>query len=64
MQTLKQQALDVISRLPDEISLDDIIYQPYVIDKIRKGREAVKQDDVITSEDLKKEQIWEKSERR
>lgn len=55
MESLKQEALNVISKMPDTAEIDDIMYRLYVIDKVRKGREAVKQGEVISIEDLKKE---------
>jgi hypothetical protein len=55
MESLKQEALNVISKLPDTAELDDIMYRLYVIDKVRKGREAVKRGEVVSLEDLKKE---------
>ena len=55
MESLKQEALNVISKLPDTAEIDDIMYRLYVIDKIRKGREAVQRGDVVSVEDLKKE---------
>jgi len=41
--------------MPDSAEIDDMMYQLYVIDKVRKGREAVKRGEIITIEDLKKE---------
>ncbi len=35
--------------------MDEIMYQLYVLDKIRKGQEAVEQGNTITSEELKRE---------
>jgi hypothetical protein len=55
METLKQEALNVISKMPDTAEIDDIMYRLYVIDKVRKGREAVQRGEVISIEDLKKE---------
>jgi len=55
METLKQEALNVISKLPDTADIDEIMYRLYVIDKVRKGRVAVQQGDTISLEDLKKE---------
>ena len=54
MESLKQEALNVISKMPDTAELDDIMYRLYVIDKVRKGREAVQRGEV-SMEDLKKE---------
>ncbi|MBI5746956.1 MAG: hypothetical protein HZA13_08130 [Nitrospirae bacterium] len=59
METLKQEAIRVISKLPDTANIDDIMYELYVIDKVKKGREAAERGDTISIEDLKKEmQTW------
>ena len=55
MESLKQEALNVISKLPDTAEIDDIMYRLYVIDKVRKGREAVQRGEVLSIEELKKE---------
>ena len=55
MESLKQEALTVISKMPDTAEIDDIMYRLYVIDKVRKGREAVRRGETISIEDLKKE---------
>ncbi len=55
METLREEAINVISKLPDSASIDDIMYQLYVIDKVRKGRETIKQGDSISIEELKGE---------
>ena len=55
MESLKQEAINVISKMPDTAEIDDIMYRLYVIDKVRKGREAVKRGEVVSMEDLKKE---------
>ena len=54
MENLKQDALNVISKMPDTAEIDDIMYRLYVIDKIRKGRESVKLGEVVSIEHLKK----------
>jgi predicted transcriptional regulator len=55
METLKQDSINAISRLPDSANIDDIMYRLYVIDKVRKGEAAVNEGKVITIEELKKE---------
>lgn len=37
------------------MDIDEIMYWLYVLDKIRKGREAVEQDHSISHEDLRHE---------
>ncbi len=59
MESLKQEALNVISKMPDTAEIDDIMYRLYVIDKVRKGREAVQRGEVVSIEELKKEiETW------
>lgn len=59
METLKAEAINAISKLPESASIDDIMYELYVIDKIKKGREAAERGDTISIEELKKEmQTW------
>ena len=55
MESLKQEALNVISKMPETAEIDDIMYRLYVIDKVRKGREAVQRGEIVSIEDLKKE---------
>lgn len=55
MQALKQEALNTISQLPDDADMEEIMYRLYVLDKIQKGQEAVKQGKTLTSEALQRE---------
>jgi hypothetical protein len=55
MNTLKQEALTAIAQLPDVADIDTIMYRLYMIDKVRKGREAVERGETISVEDLKRE---------
>ena len=55
MESPKQEVINVISKMPDTAEIDDIIYRFYVIDKVRKGREAVQRGEVVSIEELKKE---------
>lgn len=57
MQTpsLKQKALESLRHLPDDADIDEIMYRLYVIDKLRKSREAVEKGEIIRHEDLKRE---------
>ncbi len=55
MQAAKQEALNTINQLPENTDMDEIMYRLYVLDKIRKGQEAVEQGKTITGEELKRE---------
>lgn len=55
MQAAKQEALNIINQLPDNANIDEIMYQLYVLDKIKKGQEAIEHDQTTSSETLKQE---------
>jgi len=55
MQAAKKEALHTIDQLPEDADMDEIMYRLYVLDKIRKGQEAVEQGNTVTSEELKRE---------
>ena len=59
MNTLKQEALTAIEQLPETADIDAIMYKLYVVDKVRKGREAVEKGETVSAEDLKREiELW------
>ena len=55
MQPAKQEALEIIGKLPDDSDMDEIMYRLYVLDKIRKGQVAVEQGRTTSSEALTRE---------
>ena len=55
MNTLKQEALTAIAQLPETADVDTMMYKLYVIDKVMKGRAAVKKGETISAEGLRRE---------
>ena len=55
MESLKKEAMNAISKMPETADIDDIMYRLYVIDKVRKGREAVQQGKLISIDELREE---------
>lgn len=55
MHAVKQEVLETIGKLPEDTDMDEIMYRLYVLDKIRKGQEAIEQGQTLTSEELKRE---------
>lgn len=55
MESLKQEAMNAISKMPETADIDDIMYRLYVIDKVRKGRDAIQQGKVISVNELREE---------
>ena len=48
MESLKQEGVNAIAKMNDSAEIDDIMYRLYVIDKVRKGREAVERGDTVS----------------
>ena len=55
MQPIKQEALNAIGKLPEDVDMDEIMYRLYVVDKIRKGQQAIEDEQTISLEDIRKE---------
>jgi predicted transcriptional regulator len=54
MPTTKKQALDVIKKMSDKATWDDIMYEIYVRKKIAAGIKAADEGRVIPHEEVKK----------
>jgi len=57
MPSAKKQALEMIRKLPDKATWDDIMYEIYVRKKIARGIEAADDGRVIQHEEVKKRSI-------
>lgn len=56
MQPLKQEALETLQRLPDDVNdIDEIMYRLYIMNKLRKSHEAIERGEVISQEELQRE---------
>jgi hypothetical protein len=52
--TLKQQFRDVIDQLPDNCTAEDIHYELYLIEKIRRGEASLKRDGGIDHQEVRR----------
>lgn len=50
----KQEVKKLLSRLPDDCSLEDIQYHLYVIQKIKRGLKDAEEGRVYTQEEVEK----------
>ena len=48
--TVKEKVLEVITKMPDNSSLDDIGYELYVIESIQNGLDELDRGDFLTHE--------------
>jgi hypothetical protein len=53
--TAKQDAIEAIEQLPDNVALEEIVYRLYVINKVRQGMADVEAGRGISSEELARE---------
>ena len=54
MSIVKQEAKNLIDKLPDNVTWDDIMYELYVKKKIAVGLKAAEEGRVVSHEDAKK----------
>jgi len=53
--TAKQEAIEAIERLPDNVALEEIVYRLYVLNKIHLGLQDVEAGRTVSSTDLTRE---------
>lgn len=54
MATPKEEAIDLIQRLPDDFSLDDIMYELYFKKKVGRGLRELEEGKVIDHSEVKR----------
>jgi hypothetical protein len=55
MQTVKQIVHDIADHLPEQATLDDVMYTLYVRQKLEHSRQAAKEGKVISQEDMERQ---------
>ena len=50
--TAKEEVMEMLRRLPDNVTLDEIDYSIFVLQKARLARQAIADDDVYTQEEV------------
>jgi predicted transcriptional regulator len=51
--TAKEEVMEMLQRLPDEITLDEIQHSIFVLQKAKLARQALADGDVYTHEEVK-----------
>ena len=54
MQTTKQEVSDLLKRLPDDCTLEDVQYHLYALQKIERGSKDIEEGRVYTQEEVEK----------
>jgi hypothetical protein len=52
MSTVKQDVESLLNRLPDNVSVEDIQYHLYVLDKVRRGLEDARVNGTLSQEEV------------
>jgi hypothetical protein len=55
MQPAKQQAMQMISLLTEDVDIEEIMYRLYVLENMRKGKEDAASGRITDSDDFKRE---------
>jgi predicted transcriptional regulator len=55
MTTLKQEVIEKIKEMPDDSKFDDLMYEMYLINKIKTGQEQFEKGEYLTHEQVVKE---------
>jgi len=63
MWTAKQEVSNLLNRLPEDCSLEDIQYHLYVLQKIERGLKDVEEGRVYTQEEVEKMMAMRKMRR-
>jgi predicted transcriptional regulator len=59
MQSAKQEALEAIERLPDDVDTEEMIYRLYVLENIRRGQQDAAEGKTQPAEEVLKDiQAW------
>ena len=52
MSTTKQDVESLLNKLPDNVSVEDIQYHLYVLDKVRRGIDDAQANGTLTQEEV------------
>jgi hypothetical protein len=52
MSNVKQDVESLLNRLPDNVSVEDVQYHLYVLDKVRRGLEDARVNGTLTQEEV------------
>ncbi len=54
MKTAKEEVRNLLEKLPDNCTIEDIQYHPYVLEKVQRGIDRAKKEGIISQEEAKK----------
>ena len=54
-ETTKEKAIELISRLPDDVDWEDIMYELYVLENIERGRADARAGRTVSQDEVMKQ---------
>jgi hypothetical protein len=54
MSTVKNEIQDLLKKLPDDCTLEDVQYHIYVLEKIRRGEDRAKNEGTLSQDEVEK----------
>lgn len=54
MTVAKKYVIDIVERMPDELDIDDLMYELYVIEKVMRGMKDIDSGNVVAHEEAKR----------
>ena len=54
MNAIKQEAYELIQKLPDNCTFEDIQYHFYVLEKVKKGLDRANKGEILSNSEAKK----------
>ena len=54
MNTVKQEVTQMLSKLPEDCTLEDVQYHLYVVEKIQRGLERAEKEGVVSQQEAEK----------
>lgn len=59
MYSVKEEVINMVGKLPNNISIEDIMYELYVLDKVKKGQVDFEKGKCTNIDGLRKEiETW------
>jgi predicted transcriptional regulator len=53
MNVAKSEVQHLLNNMPDECDIEDLHYRLYVLEKIKRGQEAVKNGETLTQDEVR-----------
>jgi predicted transcriptional regulator len=55
MQRVKERVCRFVKRMPDDCSIEDIMHQLYVLEKVERGLRAIRRGATVTQDEVERE---------